>query len=96
MGSPRARPSSAQVNIDRLFHPQDESAWILHSPLYVGYREVDGQAPMVRGEFNLRRSCDLVLGAKDSEHAVHLHCSTISVKTQKVCQPRHDSVGNNT
>ena len=70
---PRTRSRSVQVNVGRLFHPKDKRARVLQSPLHVGNVEVDGQVPVVRREFNLRRDGDLMLGSVNDEHAMDLH-----------------------
>src|ERR1700687_1724191 len=70
---PRVRPLSVQIDADRFFHSKDESARVLHAPLYVGHHKVDRETPMVRHEFDLGWYCDLVLGPVDAEHAMNLH-----------------------
>ena len=58
-------------SISAVFSTRRMNAWVLHSPLHVGHREVDCQAPLVRREFDLR-------GTVDQEQALmSLHASAL-------------------
>jgi len=72
--SPCRHPArGVKCDIHRIAHAQEQNARILHSPLRIRDDKMRRHRPMIGAEIHFRGNGDLVFGAVNAEHAMHLH-----------------------